>query len=224
MKYSTLRRAFPVVTGCLFVASILLVKAPQCAAQATGNSMVDRALAGPQPLAPTPEKGQVSRVPPAALPGAASDSSRVTPSDHSVAGMEPSDALFDAINRGDLGAARDAVNRGADLRARNILGMTPMELSVDLNRNDISFMLLSERGASSGGSGAASMQAAGKGAPGKPPVKQAQRRPPPKANVAMAKSTTPAVPQTATLFAGNGGTPNPSAGFLGFDAGRGAPQ
>ena len=46
--------------------------------------------------------------------------------------MEPNDALFDAINRGDIAAARDAISRGADLGARNILGMTPMELSVDL--------------------------------------------------------------------------------------------
>src|ERR1700757_1385559 len=64
--------------------------------------------------------------------------------------MEPTDALFDAINRGDIGAARDAISRGADLRGHNVLGMTPMELSVDLGRNDISFLLLSMRGEDSG--------------------------------------------------------------------------
>ena len=61
--------------------------------------------------------------------------------------MEPTDALFDAINRGDINAARDAISRGANLRGHNVLGMTPMELSVDLGRNDISFLLLSMRGA-----------------------------------------------------------------------------
>ena len=64
--------------------------------------------------------------------------------------MEPTDALFDAINRGDIGSARDAISRGADLHGQNILGMTPMELSVDLGRNDISFLLLSMRGADDG--------------------------------------------------------------------------
>jgi hypothetical protein len=59
--------------------------------------------------------------------------------------MEPTDALFDAINRGDIGTARDAISRGADLHGHNVLGMTPLELSVDLGRNDISFMLLSMR-------------------------------------------------------------------------------
>ena len=60
--------------------------------------------------------------------------------------MEPTEALFDAINRGDIGTARDAISRGADLHGHNVLGMTPLELSVDLGRNDISFMLLSMRG------------------------------------------------------------------------------
>ena len=46
--------------------------------------------------------------------------------------------------------ARDAISRGADLQGHNILGMTPLELSVDLGRNDISFMLLSMRAADDG--------------------------------------------------------------------------
>ena len=63
--------------------------------------------------------------------------------------MEPTDALFDAINRGDIAAARDAVSRGADLGGRNLLGMTPLDLSIDLARKDITFMLLSMRGGDS---------------------------------------------------------------------------
>ena len=33
----------------------------------------------------------------------------------SAGDLQPTDALFDAINRGDIAAARDALNRGADL-------------------------------------------------------------------------------------------------------------
>ena len=62
--------------------------------------------------------------------------------------MAPTAALFDAINRGDIIAARDALNRGADLNAQNVLGMTPIDLSVDLGRNDITFLLLSMRSGS----------------------------------------------------------------------------
>ena len=64
--------------------------------------------------------------------------------------MQPTDALFDAINRGDIATARDAISRGADLQGQNILGMTPLELSIDLGRNDISFLLLSMRAADDG--------------------------------------------------------------------------
>ncbi len=135
--------------------------------------------------------------------------------------MQPTDALFDSINRGDIASARDALNRGADLNAVNVLGMTPMELSVDLGRNDISFLLLSMRGEDSGrGSRAVGRDASsglsdntakatkvgpGKKGPGKP--------------VQAASAVIPAKPvATPKLFANDGGTPIPSAGFLGFGA------
>ena len=130
--------------------------------------------------------------------------------------MQPTDALFDAINRGDIASARDALNRGADLNGVNVLGMTPMELSVDLGRNDISFLLLSMRGEDSGrGSRAVGRDAPPTGlsdnlakvGPGKKvPVKLVQ-----------AGGIIPAKPvATPKLFANDGGTPVPSAGFLGF--------
>src|SRR6202012_5975497 len=72
--------------------------------------------------------------------------SPAAPSSHAPTDLQPTDALFDAINRGDIAAARDALNHGADMNGVNVLGMTPMELSVDLGRNDISFLLLSMRG------------------------------------------------------------------------------
>jgi hypothetical protein len=129
--------------------------------------------------------------------------------------MAPNDALFDAINRGDIASARDALNRGADLRAVNILGMTPMELSVDLGRNDISFLLLSMRG---------------EGGSERPPVAVAKAAPAKKPEVAVktasaARQATAVKPvsvaqkpvQAPKLFANDGGTPRPDAGFLGFD-------
>ena len=152
--------------------------------------------------------------PPPALPGAASFGT-AAPATRTPNDMEPTDALFDAINRGDLGAARDALNRGADLHGHNVLGMTPLELSVDLGRNDISFLLLSMRAAD----GSRSAPAAAVATTAKPPPpRQAKQLPPHR--IARVAAAAPAPTQTARLFSGDGGTPNPSAGFLGFDSSR----
>lgn len=146
--------------------------------------------------------------PPPALPGARS-SQAPAPAAKPLSDMSPNDALFDAINRGDIAAARDSLNRGADLNARNILGMTPMELSVDLGRNDISFLLLSMRG---GDSSPAQTSV--------PPASVAKARPTPTGRKALpVKVAAPA--RAPVLFANDGGAPVPEAGFLGFDAGRG---
>jgi hypothetical protein len=153
---------------------------------------------------------------PSAIPGAKARGP-VAPATKNANDMDPNEALFDAINRGDIGAARDALNRGAELNATNVLGMTPMELSVDLGRNDISFLLLSMRG-----------EGGGSERQGKPiPLpSQANSRPAPVASKTPAKTRpAPAPRQTAVaerppaapkLYAGDGGTPQPSAGFLGF--------
>jgi hypothetical protein len=135
--------------------------------------------------------------------------------------MQPTDALFDAINRGDIAGARDALNRGADLNGVNILGMTPMELSVDLGRNDISFLLLSMRGEDSGrGSRAVGRNDAAVGKPVKAtaPVRNA-------AETRSAARTKPSELPVATrpiaapkLFANDGGAALPGVGFLGFDS------
>jgi len=152
--------------------------------------------------------------PPPALPGAASSGGAV-PASRAPTDMEPTEALFDAINRGDIGTARDAISRGADLHGHNVLGMTPLELSVDLGRNDISFMLLSMRAADDGRPAQASATPA---ATKPPPAKQARRAPAHPA--AKATASAPAPAQTARLFSGDGGAPNPNAGFLGFDSSR----
>jgi hypothetical protein len=153
--------------------------------------------------------------PPPALPGAASNNS-VAPLTRVPADMEPNDELFDAINRGDIASARDAVSRGADLHARNILDMTPLELSIDLGRNDISFMLLSMRAAddSRPPQPQQPQQVAATKTAAKQPVRQAKKA---SSRPAAPVATPAAAPQTARLFSGDGGTPNPNAGFLGFD-------
>jgi len=173
---------------------LLTAAAPLAHAQPLFNQMGG----GSKPAPPT--KAEL----PPGLPGAASRGS--APVTRVPTDMEPTEALFDAINRGDIGTARDAISRGADLHGHNVLGMTPLELSVDLGRNDISFLLLSMRGADDDRARQAPPAAA------KPTPKQARQVSPHPPHVA----TTPVRTQTARLFGGDGGTPNPNAGFLGF--------
>lgn len=156
-------------------------------------------------------KGGAPERAPAALPGATRSA---TPGPKvGTAGMKPNDALFEAVNRGDIGSVREALGRGADVDARNVLGLTPVELSVDLGRNDITFLLLSMRGSGSAGRSA-------------PPAAQATRAvSAPVRVVAAPVAATPAAQArpapTATLTPGRDpGVPVPQAGFLGFGASR----
>jgi hypothetical protein len=153
--------------------------------------------------------------PPAAVPGATARQP-AAPATRSVNDMNPTEALFDAIDRGDITAARDALNRGADLNGINVLGMTPMELSVDLGRNDISFLLLSMRGEDSGrGSRASSRDKQPPVIAGTPAVgKKAAAAGKPAAAPAKVVAQKPtALPK---LWSNDGGAPQPNAGFLGF--------
>jgi hypothetical protein len=156
---------------------------------------------------------------PDAVPGAKARSP-AAPATHAPTDLQPTDALFDAINRGDIAAARDALNRGADMDGVNVLGMTPMELSVDLGRNDISFLLLSMRGEDTGrGSRAVGHDVAEGSARGQARAKTATVS----KSSASTRATGPTAPVAARsvakpkMFANDGGTPLPSAGFLGFD-------
>jgi hypothetical protein len=161
-----------------------------------------------------PAKPEVAAPP--VLPGTKKAPEAAAPAE-STANLSPTDALFDAINRGDLPAARDAVNRGAELTAVNVLGLTPLELSVDLGRNDISFMLLSMRDedassratARNGGEPAGAVFRAG----ATPATKVVSH-----ARVAAAYAQAPEEPVAAAprVYSGNGGSPIPAAGFLGF--------
>lgn len=80
--------------------------------------------------------------PPSALPGAESDDEDQS---HARLDLNPTAALFDAINNGSLMAAKEALNRGADVDAKNVLEQTPLDMAIDLGRNDIMFLLLSMR-------------------------------------------------------------------------------
>jgi hypothetical protein len=165
---------------------------------------------------------------PSAVPGAKARAP-VAPATKSASDMGPNEELFDAINRGDIASARDALNRGAQLDATNVLGMTPMELSVDLGRNDISFLLLSMRGEEGGGpssrgrgqsqpisltrpvsggrTSVAGTKAQGSNGKSTPPSHGAASHP------TVIAERPPAAPK---LWANDGGAPQPSAGFLGF--------
>ena len=168
--------------------------------------------------------------PPSALPGAQMGKDMVIPADKGAADLAPNDALFDAISRGDIAAAQDAINRGADFNARNVLGLTPLDESIDLGRNNITFLLLSLRPTSD--------TAANTSAPAKPltsaPPKLTNALSAPRpgtlsphvaampAAAAADETATTTVPTKSTPAAaalptsGDAGAPNPKSGFLGF--------
>jgi hypothetical protein len=159
----------------------------QAEAQADAEEKAKRAEA---------EKEQKAKEPPPAIPGA-EPSGEAAPASKNAAEMSPNDALFDAINRGDSAAARDAMNRGAQLDAKNVLGQTPIDAAIEANRNDITFMLLSLRGAVGGGQ-----------LPPKAVVQTASARP---GRVKASHAVAQAAPRIADR-----GTPNPAVGFTGF--------
>ncbi len=131
--------------------------------------------------------------------------------------LAPTEALFDAINRGDVTEARDAVSRGADINGQNALGMTPVDLSIDLSRNDITFLLLSMRGQDGGastGDGAKSAGVVGKTAPSSKFA--AVRTARPRAVQATIVARRAVIAAAPARYAGSGGAPIPQAGFLGF--------
>jgi hypothetical protein len=161
----------------------------------------------PEPVAPS-------------LPGTKAPGEAAAPSE-GAASMTPTEALFDAINRGDIPAARDAINRGADLRGLNVLGLTPLELSVDLGRNDISFLLLSMRDGDASSrsttrTGAEPGQADAVLRAGTAPRAASRSH----VTTASAEMDEEPVTEGYRAYSGDGGTPIPAAGFLGFDPGR----
>ncbi len=145
---------------------------------------------------------------PRGLPGARTGGrGAAAPTERPAADMSPNEALFDAINRGDVAGARDALSRGASLDDRNMLGLTPVDLAIDLGRNEMTFMLLSMRGATSVGGPPPPQEA-------KParPAKVAERQPPTRVERIVEPAPMPKRQNSAAAD----GAPVPSAGFLGF--------
>lgn len=194
-----------------------------CAAPAIAQTQVPGPIRTPDGQRSTAPTRKPEEPAPAGVPGARAEPALVAPAERIPTDMPPTEALFDAVNRGDLGGAKDAIGRGADIHGENVLGLTPLELSVDLGRNDISFLLLSLRGgAGYGASGPPGTAAQGRTAPAD---RQASRRAEQQARrqetaAQRAAVRAPAQPRTARLFAEDGGAPVPQAGFLGFDAAR----
>ncbi|MES2712055.1 MAG: ankyrin repeat domain-containing protein, partial [Pseudomonadota bacterium] len=139
--------------------------------------------------------------------------------------LEPTAALFDAITRGDLPAARDAVARGADLDQRNVLGLTPVDAAVDRGRNEILFYLLSARSTVRNPSAPPEANDTPQQRAARQRALTAERLAAERAATRAAAAPAPvqraAAPHSPRLFANDGGAPRPEIGFLGFDAGRG---
>lgn len=178
------------------------------------------------PAKPVTDSAQApaKQEPPPALPGSRAEPTAVAPASKPALDMPPTEALFDAINRGDLPGAKDALNRGADTGGRNVLGLTPLDLAIDLGRNDITFVLLSMRGAESprpASPSTAAAQGAQRAASRQAAQAQAAQ---PRAQLRRTRYSSalpqPAAAQAPRRFAGDGGAPNPGAGFLGFDSAR----
>jgi len=220
-----LMRSFSPIMAAALAAGLALLAPSAAHAQAGPNV----AAHGFQPVTKQQQlPGYNTQPPPPALPGTLNQSA---PAERTQLDLPPTESLFDAINRGDIATARDAINRGADLGGHNILGMTPLDLSVDLSRNDITFLLLSLRNGSApaGVAPPAAAQAAAAApatgskpapaktaaaTPAKPTAKIAAVAPRPAAiPVATVKTAAPAQPYVPP---GSTGTPNPQAGFLGF--------
>jgi len=191
-------------------AALALLAAAPAHAQYSGTS---RGM--PPPVKRPNTQGQPTEVPPPALPGAQNS---FAPAERTTTDLSPTDALFDAINRGDMAATRDAMNHGADLAGHNILGMTPLELSVDLGRNNITFLLLSLRGSATPASHPPATATAAPLAGATSPGGKMPAKPTPKLAALRPAPATVAQPVVARQFAGQAdpGTPVPQAGFLGF--------
>ncbi len=163
--------------------------------------------------APAPQvKSRAPDIAPAGLPGIGSIAPPATgPQIQKPESGDPTQELFTAINANDYSSAQDAISRGADITAKDQFGETPLDLSIALNRNNITFLLLGTRNelASQGLSGTI-------GAPWTLDKTQAGKPASHKAHAVVPAAASPA--PRPTLAPGNTGTPNPQAGFLGFGA------
>ena len=167
----------------------------------------------PQPQARTPD------IAPPALPGAGAGAPLATaPKMQQPASGDPTAALFAAINKGDYNGAQDALGRGADLNAKDQFGETPLDLSISLNRNTITFLLLQTRNELGEQAGPVGQPWTLYSSPSATvhTAKPQEHHAVPAPTAASAVAPRPAMHPAAPAGAANMGTPNPQAGFLGF--------
>jgi len=190
----------------LLAGAATLLLLPVAPAFSQGMLGAGRTTSRPQPEAP--------REQPPALPGVAARRGQAPiPAETPPASMNPNDALFAGISRGDIATVRDAVARGADVNARNALGLTAVDSAVDQGRPEVMFYVLSIRGIAGNAPPPPERNTRAQ----RPEPVQRTRPPNPREEArAQAATVTPRLPQ---LWQANGGAAQPSIGFLGFDAG-----
>ncbi|GAB0118089.1 hypothetical protein [Acidisoma sp. 7E03] len=194
----------------------------------------------PQPTAMGPvvqggNGGQQAQPSAAGLPGAR-NSGPVKQGNIDTSLLSPDDELFDAINRGDINAARDALARGADLQAQDAVGQTPVDVSIALGRNNITFLLVTMLKAGGGDlsepqgpmaqppASTLGMSAKEQKAISTPvsffnpaPAAAAKAKQKSRYGVAPKAPGSSSAAESATSYgAGGSGAPVPSAGFVGF--------
>lgn len=170
-------------------------------AQMPGSS-----LANPNGNIPSAPAQQVPpNIAPPGLPGAGQAPVATGPVMQKPPAGDPTQALFAAVNKGDYNAAQDAISRGADLTAHDAFGETPLDLSIALNRSNITFLILQARNEDGGGNGIAP-------GPAFPPG-SGTNLPSPALDATPARAEArPALP----VMGNDPGKPDPSSGFLGF--------
>lgn len=164
--------------------------------------------AAPQPRAQTPD------IAPPALPGADVTGGIATaPKIKKANSGDPTVDLFAAINKGDYADAQDAIGRGADLTAHDALGETPLDLSIALNQNNITFLILATQ-QESGGNPSGPPMSVSSAAPAKRVMKPKAH--PVQVRVETAPLAAAAPKPAAPVYGSDTGQPNVSVGYLGF--------
>jgi hypothetical protein len=192
------------VLGSVLGLALIAAAAPAMA-QLSGAGM--GGLGSEPGAGPTPQpQSRAPDIAPPALPGAGGLTPMATgPVMQKPASGDPTANLFAAISKGDANAAQMAIGSGADLNAQNQFGETPLDLSIALNRTDITFLLLQTRNE-------LDAQGGGPEPMGAPWTLDGNAKP---GTVSVSAPAVPAPSPRIAVQAGNG-TPNPEAGFLGF--------
>ncbi|QNT77291.1 hypothetical protein JGUZn3_00240 [Entomobacter blattae] len=154
---------------------------------------------------------------PGQMPSHADSPNNASKKDFSEQDTDPTTSLFDAINKGNANAAKEALNRGADINARNILDQTPMDMAIDLNRFDIAFLFLALR--TYGGEGDNSrITTANLSEPGNAHASSSRRSSHKKTMIqtTVGSGESKAHHSASGPYSPNDGHAQPNVGFLGF--------